>query len=203
MYPLMQKLLQPVLLVVLANSLALPGSAQTTESAKSAGPNEPKLKLDPFVVREDDNVGYSATSTLSGTRLNTALRDVGAAVSIITPEYMSDIGATDAQKLLTFTLGTEVGGSGGNFAGGAAGASGRADQSDARENPQNNQRVRGIGPASNTRDYFLTDIAFDAYNTSRVTINRGPNALLFGIGNPSGVIEASTIKTLLDKNRTT
>lgn len=43
-----------------------------------------------------------------------------------------------------------------------------------------------------TRNYFVTDIAFDSYNIDRVTINRGPNALLFGIGTPGGVIENTT-----------
>ena len=78
----------------------------------------------------------------------------------------------------------------------------RPDQSENRENPQGNQRVRGIGPATNTRDYFITDIPFDSYNTSRVTISRGPNSLLFGIGNPAGIIEASTSRPLLNRNRT-
>ena len=30
---------------------------------------------------------------------------------------------------------------------------------------------------------------FDGYNTSIVTVNRGPNSLLFGIGSPGGVID--------------
>jgi hypothetical protein len=57
--------------------------------AQSAEPPPPSetVKLNPFVVSESDSVGYSANSTLAGTRINTALRDVGAAISIITPSF--------------------------------------------------------------------------------------------------------------------
>ena len=53
-------------------------AGQTTPAAVpppvpvSAAATEETLKLNPFVVSEDDNVGYAATSTLAGTRINTA-----------------------------------------------------------------------------------------------------------------------------------
>ena len=56
---------------------------------------------------------------------------------------------------------------------GTLSCTGRPDQSDSRENPQGNNRVRGIGAATATRDYFITDIPFDSYNSSGVTISRG------------------------------
>jgi len=177
------------------------GPAKSAAPAESPAGAEEALKLNPFVVSEDDNVGYAATSTLAGTRINTALRDVGAAISIVTPEFLRDTAATNLGELLSLTTATEIGGVSGNFAGGAT-AGGRPDQSDSRENPQGNNRVRGIGAATTTRDYFVTDIPFDAYNSSGVTISRGPNSLLFGIGNPAGVIEGSLIHPQLQRNRT-
>lgn len=195
-----------VSLVTIGLSLTLSLHAQQSPAnpAGAASENEAEqaVELNPFVVSETDNAGYSANSTLAGTRLNTALRDIGASISIVTPEFMEDIAATEVSKLLTFTAGTEAGGMEGNFAGGES-VSGRPDQSESRENPQNNQRVRGIGPAANTRNFFLTDIPLDSYNTARVTINRGPNSLLFGIGNPAGVIDTSLIRPTLNRNRTT
>jgi catecholate siderophore receptor len=178
-----------------------PAPAPSTAPATSPAGAEEALKLNPFVVSEDDNVGYAATSTLAGTRINTALRDVGAAISIVTPEFLRDTAATNLGELLSLTTATEIGGVSGNFAGGAT-SGGRPDQSESRENPQGNNRVRGIGAATTTRDYFITDIPFDAYNSSGVTISRGPNSLLFGIGNPAGVIEGSVIHPQLSRNRT-
>jgi outer membrane receptor protein involved in Fe transport len=189
--------------LAVVNLAAQTANTAAEPAASSPPPTAPEeaLKLDPFVIREDDNVGYSANSTLAGTRINTALRDVGASISIITPEFLADTAATNMGELLSLTTSTEVGGVSGNFAGGDQN-NGRPDQSESRENPQGNNRVRGIGAATTTRDYFITDIPFDSYNTSRVTISRGPNSLLFGIGNPAGIIEASTVRPLLRRNRT-
>lgn len=194
-----------IVLVALFGAASLHLNAQQTSPA-SANPapsakEENVTVLDPFVISENDAVGYSAASTLAGTRINTALRDVGAAISIVTPEFLRDTAATNLGELLSLTTATEIGGVSGNFAGGAV-SSGRPDQSESRENPQGNNRVRGIGAATTTRDYFLTDIPFDAYNSSGVTISRGPNSLLFGIGNPAGIIEGSIVHPQLQRNRT-
>lgn len=176
-----------------------PRTTAARGSAEAASETPDTVTLNPFVVSETDASGYSANSTLAGTRLNTALRDVGASISIITAEFLADTASTNLGELLALTTATEVGGVFGNFAGGAE-AFGRPDQSEARENPEGNQRVRGIGPASTTRDFFLSDIPMDSYNTSRVTINRGPNSLLFGIGNPAGTIDTSLRKAQLGRN---
>lgn len=192
----------PLILGILLSEMPMRGQvAASSTSAPARGAEEQVVELSPFEVSESDASGYSANSTLAGTRLNTELRDLGASLSIITPEFLADTASTNAAELLVFTTGTEVGGVSGNYAGGDE-SDARPNQSEARENPQNNQRIRGVGAAANTRDFFLTDIPFDSYNTSRVTINRGPNSLLFGIGNPAGVIDASLSKAQLNRNRT-
>ncbi len=144
-------------------------------------------ELSPFTVNEAENVGYQATNTLAGTRLRTSLRDVGSSISILTEQMFEDTGATDASTILSYSLGVEVGGFQGNFANASFGQ-GRTDENANRINPQGNQRVRGLESATLTRNFFLTEIPFDSYNTSRVTINRGPNSILFGVGSPGGVI---------------
>lgn len=200
-YPMHALRCFPLLFALAPAAFAQSTAAPAPSPAAPTAPADEAVKLDPFVIREDDNVGYSAASTLAGTRINTALRDVGAAISIVTPEFLKDTAATNLGELLSLTTATEVGGVSGNFAGGTV-SGGRPDQSEARENPQGNNRVRGIGAATVTRDYFLTDIPFDAYNASGVTIARGPNSLLFGIGNPAGIIEGSTVQPQLRRNRT-
>ena len=57
--------------------------------------------------------------------------------------------------------------------------------------PIRRKRVRGLASADTTRDYFVTDIPWDSYNTDRVDIARGPNSFLFGLGSPAGIINAS------------
>ncbi len=166
-------------------------SGRTSSETSEKGIDEDIFELSPFTVNTSGDVGYLAMSTLAGTRLNTNLRDVGASVSVVTQELLEDLQSNELLDFLQYTAGAEVGGLDGNFAGSHF-SNGRPDNDANRENPQRNQRVRGICSATLTRNYFRTDYSADSYNIERITINRGPNALLFGIGNPAGVIESST-----------
>jgi hypothetical protein len=147
------------------------------------------ILLSPFEVDSSADVGYLATTTMAGTRLRTNLKDTGSALQVVTQEYMQDINATSSEDLLVYTTGTEVGGVGGNFAGLGDGST--LDATDALVAPQNNTRVRGLTAADNARNFFLTSIPWDSYNTSRIDIQRGPNAILFGLGSPAGLINGN------------
>lgn len=150
--------------------------------------DEEIFTLSPFEVTADQNEGYRATSTLAGSRINTDLKDVAASVTVVTEAFMDDIGAVDLNDILIYTGNTE---STGNYT--AAGENGTADN--IANNPQGQNRIRGLGGADLTRDYFRSignDLGPDGYNIERVTINRGPNSILFGLGNPSGVINYKT-----------
>ena len=70
--------------------------------------DEQVVKLSPFEVTASKDVGYQATETLAGTRIRTNLADIGASISVITPEILHDIGATDNASLLQYTTNTEV-----------------------------------------------------------------------------------------------
>ncbi len=145
--------------------------------------NDEIIELSPFEVDASQDRGYRATSTLGGTRINTSLRDVGSAISVVTRELLDDLGATGNESLLQYTTSTETGGVGGNYGG---------DEATNLLRPNTNNRVRGLQAADNTRDYFLTDIPWDGYNVERVDMQRGPNAILFGLGSPAGIINNTT-----------
>ncbi len=169
-------------------SLALAsGTSELSAQEDNSDIEDEVFVLSPFSVDASGDDGYRSTSTLAGTRLKTDLRDVGSAISVMTREVFDDTGATDAATALSYGLSTEVGGEQGNYAGGG-------NQTNVRIRPQGRQRVRGLGSAVLTRNYFLTDIPFDSYNVERATINRGPNSLLFGLGNPGGVIDNSVLR---------
>ena len=158
------------------------------ESDKSA--TEEILVLSPFEVNTSQDRGYQATNTLAGSRINTKLKDVGSAIQVVTPAFLRDTNATNSTDLLVMTTGTEVGNIGGNFLG--AGNGSVIGTQAQRGQPQNNTRVRGLTSADNTRDYYITDIAWDSYNTERIEIQRGANAILFGNGSPAGIINNTT-----------
>ena len=165
--------------------------AQTTAPAAApAAPTEEEvLQLSPFEVNADEDTGYAATQTLAGTRIRTDLKDVGSAISVVTRQFMEDIGATDNSTLLQYTPNAEVAGTRGTYAG--LGNATTVDETNSLRQPASNNRVRGLAAADNTRDFFVTDIPWDAYNVDRVDIQRGPNAILFGLGSPAGIVNAS------------
>jgi len=106
------------------------------------------VTLSPFEVSADaDNQGYTAATTLAGNRLNTELRDVGNAVTVISSQFLTDIAATDNESLLQYTTGTEVGNIQGNFAGIGDGT--QPAVQNFYNNPNGNTRVRGLTAASN------------------------------------------------------
>lgn len=149
-------------------------AAVCVANAQTAGSADEVVLLSPFVVNAPEDNSYVATNTLAGTRLRTSLEDVSAAISVVTEQFMADTGANDAKRLLVYTVGTEISGVGGNFSG--ANVAGEfSDESSSRKDPGGTNRVRGLASADLTRNYFATTIPFDAYNTSRVEINRGSN----------------------------
>lgn len=175
---------------------AILGSLSTIHAQEDSAGDE-IFELSPFSIEAEDDRGYRATNTLAGSRVRTNLRDLGASIALLTDEFMEDIGATDGESLLSNVGNMEVGGVLGNFSN-ASPLDGSTNIS--RINPHQSQRVRGLVEAVLTRDYFQTDIPFDTYNTSRVTINRGPNSILFGLGSPGGVINNTTSKAMIGSN---
>lgn len=162
-----------------------PAATPPTGDAKS----EETLVLSPFVVTADEDVGYTANSTLAGTRVRTELKDVASAISVVTSQFLQDTGSKNQQDLLVYTTNTEVAGVRGNFS--AAGGASTYNEVGNLLRPSNNTRVRGLDAADNTRDYFLTEIPWDGYIVDRVDLQRGPNSILFGVGSPAGIINTS------------
>ncbi|MDQ5978512.1 MAG: hypothetical protein QG602_1486 [Verrucomicrobiota bacterium] len=190
--PLASRLSPCLLIALCAVPLAL---AQTAAPATPAAEEE-VLVLTPFeVTATSGSEGYTAATTLAGNRLNTQLRDIGSAVTVVTKEFLQDVGATDNNSLLQYTVGTEVGGSRGNFAG--FGDAAQLNEDTVR--PNENTRVRGLAAADNTRDFFRSDVPWDSYNVDRVDLQRGANSILFGQGSPAGIINTG-LKTAQFKN---
>jgi len=195
----MNKMIARILGMVLVPCLAAATGGFAQQTSTISGPAGPKpassqkseiIKLSPFLVDDSRNVGYQSSNSLAGTRLRTDLRDIGAAVQVVNREFLDDTSAKSLEDLLVYTTNTETPGMGGNFSAGNPG-SGRLDFDAARISPQSNTRVRGLSSADLTQEFFGTDIPFDTFNIDRVEINRGANALLFGLGSAGGIINAS------------
>src|SRR5688572_3718919 len=83
---------------------AAPPPVGTPTAAK---PTEEILQLSPFTVASDTDRGYQALNTLSGTRLNSKLEDLGASISVITKQQMLDTAALDLNDIFLYEASTE------------------------------------------------------------------------------------------------
>ncbi|MEM9159216.1 MAG: TonB-dependent receptor plug domain-containing protein [Verrucomicrobiota bacterium] len=191
----------PTKLIAASFALSLSLSPYLSHAQDDNDSEEEIFEMSPFVVDGSADEGYRATSTLAGTRLRTSLKDVGAAISVVTADLMDDLGATDLESLLLYTTNTEIAGVGGSFTGTANGTGQAANSDNIINNPGGgNSRVRGMTAPDRTRDYFISAIPLDRYNMDRVDISRGANSILFGLGSPSGVVNQNLKAANLKRN---
>jgi iron complex outermembrane recepter protein len=180
-------LISRIAVLALGACLAAPARAQTVAANPStrATSSDGTITLSPFEVNTDRDVGYTASNSLAGGRLNTDLRDTAAAISVFTKDFLDDIGITNVNQALDYGL---------NLAS-------ETEQTGNLSVENNfNFRVRGITGAQRSRNLFRTQLNLDAYNTERLDFSRGPNAILFGEGSPAGLINTSTKVPRLNQN---
>src|SRR6185436_18798399 len=68
---------------------------------------EELVQLSPFQVAADADRGYQALNTLSGTRLNSKLEDLGASITVITKQQMQDTAVLDLNDVFLYEANTE------------------------------------------------------------------------------------------------
>ena len=168
-------------------------SAQTTTNS-AATPVADAVVLSPFTVEAGAEKGYLATQTLNGTRLRTDLKDIGSAITIFTEQLMDDLGANNINALMAFAPNTDpfiqatgdVSGNGNDFI-----------------NVATQFVSRGGATSVVSQDFFSNNVPQDRYNSEALTFTRGPNAILFGLGNAAGAFVSSTKRAKTNKTATT
>ncbi|MBI5693448.1 MAG: TonB-dependent receptor [Verrucomicrobia bacterium] len=171
-------------------------------SAQAPGPkakDEEVLVMSPFTVQTSKDIGYEASRTLAGMGLNTKLTDLGASVSVVTSKFLEDTGSTKLGEVLVYQANMDVKGFGGGFSG-VTPAQGGVTGEPTLSNSQTGTRVRGLADATLARNFFRSIIPMEGYNTDRVEMNRGANALLFGVGSPAGIVNTSTTSAELGRD---
>ena len=165
--------------------------AQNVASLKN---EDQAVTLTPFTVSASKDNGYAATETLAGTRLRTNLRDIASSMSVLTPELLRDLGANSIDEAIAFMPSSDKVVVDGN-ATGAANMSGW----NYRFSASQQFSIRGIPVQGFSSDFFDTLATSDFYNTERVTVARGPNSILFGVGGPAGSVITSTKRPQLGR----
>ena len=169
-------------LVALSTSL---GFGQSAPAPSPAG-QEAAVKLDPFSVSADSDVGFVAASSLAGGRIATALKDTPVAYTVITKEFLDAFNITDTAQAVEWT---------------PSGANNNADNAGSGSSPNQAHRVtiRGVRTGTPLRNYFSFFGTPDSYSLDRVDLGRGPNAVLYGAGGQAGTQNSITKQAQFSK----
>jgi iron complex outermembrane receptor protein len=165
--------------------LAQTAPAPSAVAAKLPATEE-AVELSPFVTTANSEVGYVATSSLAGSRVNTPLKDIAAQIDIMTPEFLADIAAISLDDAVVFS--TNNGGP----------AEQNTGPNDGTQSTRASGRARGFDAISNSSDFYATNFPSDLYNVERITIANGPQSILFGLGNAGGAIDTATKRAVMN-----
>jgi outer membrane receptor protein involved in Fe transport len=170
--------------------------AQTApkNAAAAASPTgEETVMLTPFEVSTNQDTGYAGQDTLSGSRLRTNLKDVAAAISPMTAEFLRDIAATSIEGAMEYGVGTRMETDDARAAGPVG---------DGYSDGFRAIRIRGLPGGGRSINFFGAPGEVDLYMTERLEVSRGPNSILYGFGSPAGKINVASKQALTTKTPT-
>lgn len=142
--------------------LAAQAAAQNTAAEKV-------IELDPFDVTSVDTDRYQASNTISGTAMNTLLRDVPMTINVITSEFLSDAVVGDIERALDFN-------------------SSITQTTRGQVNNQNAMfSLRGFRNRNILLDGVMGGDFIPRYLVDRIEVVKGPNTL-YGQSDPGGLV---------------
>jgi iron complex outermembrane receptor protein len=148
------------------------GQAQTQPTAK---PDDP-VELPTFFVAAESLDRYAPGDSTSAARIRAALADTSASITVISKEFIADIGAQSILDATRYFSGMS--------AGRAAGTGGILDRT----------VIRGFENDGRTVDNFQAgyQVNFDPQFIERIEVVKGPNSILSPTGTPGGSINVIT-----------
>jgi len=132
--------------------------------------------LTPFTVQGDTN-GYAATNSISGTRVNMAIKDIPVPITVITEQLIEDFSYERVEDAVVMdaTI-TRRSRNEGNF--------------------NENFTIRGFRSSLNLRNRIPYKGFTDSSMIDRIEIVKGPAAVLYGLSDPGGLVNIITKKPL-------
>ncbi len=165
----------------LSNAFLALGFAAAGDLDAQTAPSSPLgqdsvVTLSPFSITAGRDEGYTATQSLAGGRLATSLKDTGAAITVLTREFLDDIAANNFLEAADWAPNSNS----------VYSASGPQIFNDYQIN------FRSLGAGFQSRNYFRWYVNSDVYNTSRIDFARGPNSVVFGDSGVGGIANVSS-----------
>jgi outer membrane receptor protein involved in Fe transport len=156
--------------------------------AASSTTTQEAVKLDPFNVTADSDVGFVAASSLVGGRIATPLKDTPVSYSVITKEFLDAFNITNIADSGQWSVNSDYTPGDQTDYGYAGGSGSRV-------------RIRGLSANTPTRNFFPYNAqAQDSFNIDRVDYARGANAILFGAGGAGGTQNTGTKQAVTSRS---
>lgn len=155
--------------------------------------DEDIFQLPEFVVDASQDRGYRATNTLTGTFLDTPLKNSPFAIDVFMPDLIADTGSTNMREILAYDSGLQLENTISSQGPGGEGGYTLGVEFDARgiDNAETDIVTRGFR-APTLKNGFFTQTRVDTINIARVERAGGPQSLLYGIGAISGITNVIT-----------
>lgn len=186
--------------ILLAAAIYVGANGQDTAATPNTASNEDVVVLSPFQVTSQRS-GYYEANSMSGTRFNTKIEDIGSSITVVSKEQMEDFGILNINDLFLYVGNAEGTGTFTDF---------QIDRNgsvidNTQLNPNGANRIRGIGPANISLGNFEMSgrVPVDPSAIEAVEVSRGPNANVFGLGNAAGTLNMVPTSANLSRNRTT
>jgi len=171
---------KPIKLIPIALSFcALAFSSAYAQQAPDQTNDEEIVRLSPFSVQESADMGrYQAVEASSGSRIRMDLMEAPQGISVVTNEFMTDIGTARILDAVKYVAGVSA---------------------NNEPTAMDSMNVRGFQSFGNS-----TVDGFTQYNVStldpivvdRIEVVKGPNAILSPQGLPGGVVNSVTKRPL-------
>jgi outer membrane receptor protein involved in Fe transport len=152
------------------------------------------FELPEFTVQSARDIGYQATNSMTGTFLDTPLKNSPFAIDVFTLDLITDTGSTDMREILAYDSGLQLDNT---IAAQGDGQYALGTEFDSRgiNNSETDIVTRGFR-APTLKNGFFTQTRVDTVNIGRLERAGGPQSLLYGIGSISGITNVITKRPL-------
>jgi outer membrane receptor protein involved in Fe transport len=159
--------------------------ALTSVSASAQDDGEREVyELSPFEVDGSKDEGYRSSASISGTRINTLIKDIPMSLQVIPAELIEDLGAVELDEYIKYAGSVQndrYTPNGGTFGG---------------------YTVRGLKSTTQLVNGFREPGYSGSAHVERTEIIKGPASVAYGVAAPGGLINTITKKPIFSDEAT-
>jgi iron complex outermembrane receptor protein len=162
------------------STLAILPLSLFSQAAETNDDDDKVFELSPFEVMSESSDGYFASNSVSGSRINVALKELPMSLTVIPRELINDQAATQLIDILNYAPGVNTL---------------RPDGWEANVN------IRGFNEGGRPKRNGIRryDIA-DSAVIERVEIIKGSNAIMYGQTQPGGTVNYMTKRAMVERD---